>query len=472
MLNTEKKSIACSPLPLYSHQVEAVTKLIDNKGNFLIADEMGLGKTIQVLVYINYLFRLFDSKGRTPKVLIIAPMFLLNNWEREISKWFIENGTVSYFHKNQNSDILLINYAKLTKFHKELVKIKWDLVVVDESHYVKNSKAKRTKVFIGMGRGKERTKGIKDVAKKIILMTGTPILNKPYDLWTPIRILGWDRQCYDDSIPKEKKHFNFRNWKAFTTTYCNPYNNGFGMSYNGAENLDDLKKGLNKYNYLRREKKEVLDLPEKIRQIINLKQDSVVKNILKEQKEYIKDYEDFKAKEKSLIKTGDVGSLAKTRAELALHKAQSKEMKTILTNFYESNNNRLIVFGHHREPLKYLSNTFEDSYLIIGGLSAEEKTKRIDAWREKGGYLFMSIGAGAEGLTLTESSMMIFIELDWRPSINIQAEDRIHRVGQKKTCNYYYLLYQDSIDYYVAVRIGEKQHIINQVITKREVQND
>jgi len=201
----------------------------------LIADQMGLGKTMMALATLQNL--------SAYPALVVCPASLKLNWQRETRKWLIGkktsviNGYGAGYYK---TDIVIINYDILAKHIEALKNIEFKAMVLDESHYIKSSKTQRTKVC-------------RELSSNIsvrLLLTGTPILNKPKELISQLQMI--DR--LDD----------FGGWWRFATRYCGAFKGRFGLWMEGAENLGELNSKLREKCMIRRKKEDVLkELPPK-----------------------------------------------------------------------------------------------------------------------------------------------------------------------------------------------------------------
>ena len=222
----------------------------------LIADEMGLGKTIQALGVINV-------EKTIANVLVVCPASLKLNWKREATKWLtrplkisIANGTFS------PGGMVIVNYEQVKKYRSQIDAVQWDLLIVDEAHYLKNAKADRTASVLGRWH-QDPKKLVKPIqARRKLFLTGTPILNRPCELWTLLQAI--DKQGLGG------------NWKAFHTRYCAAYQGRHGWVIDGASHLDELQARLRSGVMIRRMKADVLtELPAKRRSVIAFTPESV-----------------------------------------------------------------------------------------------------------------------------------------------------------------------------------------------------
>lgn len=229
----------------------------------LIADEMGLGKTIQAIGVMN-------ATG-ADNILVICPASLRLNWRNELKRWLVkrELGIGIATGKSFPADeIVVINYDILAKHRTALRARDWDVVVYDEVHYCKNQKTQRTKEALGYA----DKKGVVEVppipAKRRLLLTGTPILNRPVELWPLLQAM--DPQTW-------------RSFFGFAQRYCAATNNGHGWDFSGASNLDDLQRRLRQTIMVRRLKADVLkELPAKRRQLIALPANGLSEHVERE----------------------------------------------------------------------------------------------------------------------------------------------------------------------------------------------
>ena len=225
---------------LMDHQKEAVKRLVVNR-RFILADDMGLGKTTATVVG--------SLETKAKKVLVICPASLKINWQREIQNYTDRPTFICDGKKYEDSDFVIINYDIIKNFHDPeneqeslILKSKFDLIIIDEAHYIQNKSAQRTKL-------------INDLVKKVDrlwLLTGTPMTSRPIDYYNLLSLV-------DSPVAK--------NWMAYVIRYCSGYQFRVGprkvWNVMGASNLEELRDRTSGLT-LRRLKEDVLDLPEKI----------------------------------------------------------------------------------------------------------------------------------------------------------------------------------------------------------------
>lgn len=423
--------------------------------NVLFADEMGLGKTIEALGVIN-------ADKDVSWVLVVCPASLKLNWARECERWLVGRGPIGVAGKKfpHDANIVIVNYDILGKWEKELSR-PWDLLVADECHYVKNKDAKRAKHLYALE------------ARRKLFLTGTPILNRPAELWAIVSFLD----------PEE-----FGDFWAFAKRHCDPKKNRFGWEFNGATNLDELHERLRSTIMVRRTKAEVLpDLPPKRRQVIELASDHIADLIAIETGAWqehqsglselrsLSDAEGGRDEaEAARLRTSinaAFGELAKLRQATAIAKVPLvvEHIKSVLDEA-----NKLVVFAHHRAVVSGLAEPFGDAAVTLkGDDTPEARQAAVDRFQtDPTCRIFVgSITAAGFGLTLTASSHVIFAELDWVPARLTQAEDRTHRIGQKNSVLVQHLVLQDSLDARMVGTLIKKQRVIDKV-TDGDVQAD
>lgn len=453
---------------LFPYQKEGVAFIESRKGRALLGDEMGLGKTIQALAWL-------ELHPESRPAVIVCPAHLKINWAREaksgLSKADVEVLSGEKPYPITSRDIIIINYdilpnkytvekdANGKKRYKEipgtgwvdhLIKIKPQVMVFDEAHYIKNNSA-------------FRTKGTKKLAKSIphvIAISGTPIVNRPIEGWNILQIL-------DRTI--------FPNFVDFTHTYCDAKHNGFGWDYTGASNKEKLHKILTETVMIRRKKADVLpELPSKLYSFIPMEMDN--------RKEYQKAMDNFidYLKETKGVKAANKAKAAEhlVRIEglkqLAV-KGKMKHAVNWIRDFLEENGNKLVVFAVHKTVIDGLMKEFKDiAVKVDGGLTAQQRDDAVQAFQDdpKVKLFVGNIQAAGTGLTLTAASAVAFVELPWTPGDLVQAEDRCHRIGQEDTVNVYYLLADRTIEEDIADLLDQKREVVEAILDGKEVEGE
>ena len=278
------------------------------RGNTLIGDEPGLGKTIQGVGVSN------DTPS-IRKVLILCPASLKLNWKREWLKWDIKGLSVGVIMDGKSefpdTDVVILNYnAKLLKNYIAAIHARtWDLLIIDEVHNLRNPKAQWTKMVFGFTPrpgAKDQTVVPAITAGKKLYLTGTPITNRPIELWPLLSSLRPDI---------------FNDFVKFAFRYCGPKNDGHGWDFKGESNLDELQELLRSTCMIRRLKTQVLkELPKKTRQIIELED---VKGLAKKEQSLIQKA----AKRMAELKAAQ--TMAYLSNDLAAYKTAAAELKDL-----------------------------------------------------------------------------------------------------------------------------------------------
>ena len=423
--------------PPLEHQKESIQKLVENK-KFILADDMGLGKTTSTIIAA--------LESGSKKVLIICPATLKINWKREIENY---SDKAVYIAEGKNfstdADFVIINYDIIKNFHdtkkkgeSQILDANFDLVVVDEAHYIKNATAQRTKL-------------INDLVKKVDrlwLLTGTPMTSRPIDYFNLLSLI-------ESPVAK--------NWMAYAIRYCQGYQFNVGgrkvWNVMGASNLEELRDrtaGLT----LRRLKENVLDLPDKIITPVYLRLKS------KMYEEIMGEYYDWydKNPEESKSLTVQFTKLTKIRQVIADEKVS--QTIELAENIVEQGK-KVIIFCNFTDSLNKICEHFGKSAVKINGsMSKPERQHSVDSFQEndKIKILVGNIKAAGVGITLTAAEAVIMNDLSFLPSDHAQAEDRTYRYGQKNNVLVYYPIFENTIEGIIYDILNNKKQVIATVM--------
>ena len=425
---------------LYPFQQKGVGFLEAKRGRALIADEMGLGKTIQALAWL-------QLHPELSPVIIVVPASLKLNWEKEINIWMsddrttyiqILSGTTPY---KIIGDIVIINYDILHAWTEKIKKIRPQVMILDEVHYIKNNQAKRTKAVKKLGK----------FIPHVIGLSGTPIVNRPIEIYNAINII--DRTIFPSQ------------WD-YTEKYCARKYNGFGYDVSGASNTEELNYKLVNTIMLRRLKKDVLpDLPDKVHSYIPIELDNVEEYKYAETN-FVSFVRQYKGKE-AAVRASNAQALAEIEGlkQLAV-KGKLKQCINWIRDFLESDE-KLVVFATHKFVIEELMKAFPKiAVKVDGSVTGKNRQLAVDSFQKLSTVrLFVgNIKAAGVGITLTAASNVAFIELPWTPGDLVQAEDRVHRIGQKNSVNIHYLLASETIEERIAKLIDKKRKILDSVL--------
>jgi SWI/SNF-related matrix-associated actin-dependent regulator 1 of chromatin subfamily A len=429
--------------PPLSHQKEAIEKLASHY-KYILADDMGLGKTTSTVIAA--------LESGAERVLIVCPASLKINWKREIQNYTDKSISIVEGKKWESADFVIINYDILKNFHdtknKEesvIMQEGFDLVVVDEAHYIQNVQAKRTKL-------------INDIITKIgkvWLLTGTPMTSRPINYYNLLNLVE-SPVAY--------------NWMAYVIRYCEGYQFNVGSrkvwNVNGASNLLELR-DRTKTHVLRRLKQDILDLPDKILTPVYLNLKS------KQYEELMGEYYDWMeddSEKKSL--TVQFSKLMKVRQVIAENKV--KETCEIAENIIEQGK-KVIIFTNFTDTLNQITDHFGKSAVKLDGkMSKPARQHSVDQFQEndKIKVFVGNLKAAGVGITLTAAEAVIMNDLSFVPSDHSQAEDRAYRYGQKSNVSVFYPIFENSIEGIIYDILSQKKNIFETVMGDNEGKGD
>ncbi|MHB8570461.1 MAG: DEAD/DEAH box helicase [Metallibacterium sp.] len=425
---------------LREFQKTAVEYVSEHRHTFIV-DPVGCGKTVEVISSLQYL--------KAYPALVVVPAIAISTWEREIKFW-LANQNVSYsiLHTTQKginltTDIVITTYDMVKKYLIELQTMPFKTLVLDESHLVKDKKTQRFKSLIEVAKDKEN----------VILMSATPIANKPIDLIAQLEIMGMFKPL-------------FKSVSDFTQRYCDVEETA------GASNIDELKDILRANCMIVRSKKEIMpEMPETTRIPFEIRLSSKYREMYKRAVDDISNWYYDKTRHDLIDKITD-GNL--TRKELAYIEEQSIKQKAkgkslshealIRLNalrqiagmgklesikewldVFLGNDEKLVIFVDHHDVLAKLVQLYPSSAFIHGKLSPANRGKQIQRfWEDKDcKFIIASIRAAGVSIDLQNASNALFVEMWWTATAHTQAEGRLERHGQKNAMTMYYALMAD-----------------------------
>ena len=449
----------------------------------LVADEQGLGKTVEALGTIN----LIPEIHRT---LVVVPASLKINWSREAAKWLVRPTTIKIVDKVEDlpapngTDLMVItNYDRLVgkhgqELHAALRAQRWDLMLSDEAHFLKNPKSQRTIAVLGrkaQPRKKiEEIPGLAQSATRCAFMTGTPILNRPAEAHALLATLD----------PTE-----FGNFFTFGKRYCAGHQEARGRhtfwDFTGASHLDELQTKLRSRCMVRRLKSEVLtELPPKRRQLIVLEPDAKARKLIARECELAEGTEAVEAEADMAHAAGDqagyaaavarleqattsFAEIAKLRHDLAVAKVPA--VIEHIDGMLEDGCGKLLVWAHHHDVVDLLMEHFGAAAVEVTGRTSQvDRQAAVDRFQaDPAVTIFVgNIKAAGVGLTLTAASNEVFAELDWVPANVSQAEDRAHRIGQVNPVLVQHLVFDGSLDARIAAAMVARQEIADKALDR------
>lgn len=379
------------------------------------------------------------------KVLIICPASLKINWQREIENYTNRSTYICGSKRYEEADFIIINYDILKNFHdpkdrenSKILKSNFDLVIIDEAHYIQNKTAQRTKLINDF---------VKDI-DRLWLLTGTPMTSRPMNYYNLLELI-------ESPVAA--------NWMAYVIRYCSGYQFKVGnrkvWNVMGASNLEELRDRTSR-QVLRRLKTDVLDLPDKIITPVYLRLKS------KEYEELMGEYFDWydKNPDENTSLTVQFTKLTKVRQVLAKEKINSTI--ELVENILEQDK-KVIVFTNFTESLNKIYEHFgKQAVYLDGSCSPAKRQNAVDEFQnnDKIKVFVGNLKAAGVGITLTAAEAVIMNDLSFVPSDHAQAEDRSYRYGQKSNVSVYYPIFENTIEGVIYDILSKKKNIFETVM--------
>ncbi|XP_053838228.1 DNA annealing helicase and endonuclease ZRANB3 isoform X3 [Vidua macroura] len=423
----------------------------------MIADEMGLGKTIQAIA-ISYYY-----KNEWP-LLIVVPSSLRYPWVDEMEKWIPELSPddISIIQNKTDiggistSKVTILGYGLLTSDAQTLVdtlyRQKFKVVVIDESHYMKSRNATRSKILLP----------IVQKALRAVLLTGTPALGRPEELFMQIEAL----------FPRR-----FGTWNEYAKKYCDARVRFFGKrrqwDCRGASNLEELHQLLSEI-MIRRLKNDVLtQLPPKVRQRIpfDLPQ-AAAKNLNATFAEWEKLMRSLSSDATESHFSQVMNLITRMYKETAIAKAGA--VKDYIKMMLDNDKLKFLVFAHHLSMLQACTEAVIESkarYIRIdGSVPSAERIHLVNQFQKdpETRVAILSIQAAGQGLTFTAATHVVFAELYWDPGHIKQAEDRAHRIGQCSSVNIHFLIAKGTMDTLMWAMLNRKAKVTGSTLNGKK----
>ena len=423
----------------FEYQKQCAIQIAKLDGRALLAMDMGTGKSLTSLLWAKW-------NPEIRPVVIVCPASLKWNWQRELTVHFNWRGEILEGRRGRTltprtTDFWIINYDVLKDWVRILQDAKPQLVILDEVQYIKEKSAKRSKAVRSLCQSVEH----------IIALSGTPITNRPAELWHILHIIRPDI---------------YKSFHSFANTYCNPVWTRWGWQYPGARDLPKLHRKLKRQLLIRKRKQDVLkDLPEKIRTVIPLPLDDA--------KEYEAARNEFlvwlervypkkvkkAAKAEQIVKLGYLKRLAAERKLAAV-------MKWI-DDFLEGEDGKLILFAIHKKIIDEIRKRYTKiSVVVTGEVKSRDRQLAFDRFNKdpKIRLFIGNIQAAGTGWNGTIATTVAFAELGWTSAEHIQAEDRAHRIGQKDGVNCVYLVARGTIEEKLCGVLERKQRHLMEIL--------
>ena len=406
-----------------------------------IADEQGLGKTVQALAAL-------EADDAYPAI-VVCPASIKLNWRHEAAIWVPHRSVAVLTGRTLDAaaraelaeaEIVVVNYEILDAHLDTLADRAPRAAVFDESHYCKQPRARRTKAAIALA-SRIHVDGLR------LALTGTPVMNRPKELVSQLRLLG----------------------------RLTDFGSGARLArkFRGAASHERLHWNLRAHCYVRRLKSEVLpQLPDKRHETVIVEIDNAEEYRLAE-----RDVVAWLQSQPLDLRTLEARVSAALRAErLArlnyLRQLSGRGKLAASLHWIEdfvASGEPLVVFADHIEVQKAVLKRFPGALHVLGADSSADRDAAVRAFQEPDGpsVIVCSLKAASHGITLTRASNVAFLELDWTPARLEQAEDRTHRIGQRNSVTAWYLLAPDTIDATLEGVLEAKREVIGAITDGR-----
>jgi len=428
-------------LELYPFQKVAVAFAEMSKGRCLIGDEMGIGKTISAIGYAA-----INPQARP--AVVVCPSNVKFNWKKEINKW-LPDETVQVITSGKDEpelgDFIIVNYDLMTKMQEKLTKLVPRLVILDECHYIKNSGSKNKPVKRTVA-----TLALCRFTPRILALSGTAIASRPKEFFNTLNLMR----------PEQ-----FASFWDFAQRYCDPWHDGFGWNFDGASYTQELNERTRDL-CIRRLKSEVLpELPPKTRTFLPIhlsKKDRSPYDIAQE--EWDRRIEEAYINGEKL----PAGTMLNMINDLRHICGQVKVNYAVdwITQYMTQTGKPIVVFTHHRDVLKRIAGKFKNVQTISGDVNSKKRQQIVEDFQEgKIDLLVCNTIAAKEGITLTRADTVLFIEREWVPTDEEQAEDRVYRIGQESdNVHAVYLSVAGTIDEHFDRVVEAKRQVVKAVL--------
>lgn len=429
------------PFPFQDEVIKEMERL---NGRVLCSCSMGLGKSAMSLWYA-------ARNNKTP-IIIVCPASVKWQWQAEVMKvlgWRAAVCEGTRPNHSVGSKVTIINYDILGGWLERLRASKPKLIVIDECQYVANTKTKRTRNVGKLCKG----------VRHVLALSGTPLVNRPIELWSTLHLLRPSR---------------FSSRFSFGLEYCAGRRGRWGWEFKGATKTSELHQLLLDTCMVRRRKADVLhELPAKIRQVVPVDLSDVA--------EYKRAEADFIAWLRQQDPNAAIRASraeAVTKAGYLLRLAAKLKCKAVVgwvNEWLADADGKLVLFAVHRKMIEAMQRRIDSPCVVIdGSVGGRERSHAVEQFQtdKRTRVLIGNVVAAGVGLNLTAASSVAFSELPWQPGAVTQAEDRCHRIGQQDSVNIYYLVAHGTVEEKRAAIIGRKQNVLSAVLDGGRVEGD
>ena len=440
--------------PYQKHGFDWLHFLKEYKFGGILADDMGLGKTVQVLAYLQSQQEQASAESEAASLLIV-PKSLIANWQRESEKFTPQLRFLEYMGNFRNKDIsvfyeydvVLTTYGTMLRDVELLRGYTFSHIILDESQAIKNPLAKSAKAA-RLLKGQHR-----------IVMTGTPVENNTFELWSQFAFLNPGL---------------LGNMDYFKREFANP------IESDGDEESAALLRKLVYPFILRRTKEQVApELPPRTERIVYTDMDSAQKKF------YNQTREKYRAELLGLIETNGINDarfkilegLLRLR-QIAIHpalvdkkyKGDAPKFEILLETLetLQAENHKALIFSQFVETLKLVKKELDArkvKYIYLDG-QTQKRQEKVDQFQNDAliPFFLISLKAGGVGLNLTAADYVIHLDPWWNPAVEMQASDRAHRIGQEKPVFVYKIIARDTVEEKILQLQEKKRALVRNII--------
>lgn len=421
--------------------------LTDNRLGACLADDMGLGKTLQAIALISKTHE--EKKKRS---MVIMPKSLIFNWESEIKKFAPNLKIAVYYGINRElsilkkADVVLTTYGTIRNDIENLLKEKFDLLVLDESQNIKNINSQTTKAVLLLN------------AEKRVALSGTPVENNLLELYSLFRFLNPEM---------------FGTVQSFTNNYIIPI-----QKYSDTSTIEELRKKIYPF-LLRRVKKEVLaDLPDKIEKLVYVDMNEEHRKYYEEKRKYY-----YSLLENNTSSQGTFDKFFVLQAinelrhivsspELDNNKIISSKKEVLIENVIEAieNDHKVLIFVNYLSSIESICNSLKENKIKFLKMTGQTKDRQslVDKFQSDNRYkvFVMTLKTGGVGLNLVSADTIFIYDPWWNKTVENQAIDRAYRLGQDKTVFAYKMIMRNTIEEKILKLQEIKDKLLDDLISE------
>jgi SWI/SNF-related matrix-associated actin-dependent regulator 1 of chromatin subfamily A len=428
------------------YQDKAVRKIEHFKGRALIACEMRMGKTFIALKWL-------QRNPEASPAVVVCPEIGKLHWEEKAQRHFsirsvVLNGTSpperKFIHNNQ---LYILNWEILQYWVSFLQRARIKSVILDEVHYIKESRTQCYKAT------KALTKGL----PYLLALGGTPAKSRPAELFNILNLLRPDR---------------FPSFWRYGFRYCKPSYRPWGIEFKGASHLDELHTNLNAWCMVRMLRKDFMHELPKDRRLIPIE---------------LSDTNEYHEAETSFIKWLSKRSITRAKkakkAERLVQMGYLKRLAVTLKlpgvlkwidRWLDKKKGKLVVFAIHKEIIQQLAKTYKGKCVVVDGNVRGKKRQLAVKTFQTDPKCRLFIGntkAAGTVIELSKGKAVVMIEFPWTPGDLTQCEDRIFDQKKKKSLRIYYLVGKDTIEHHLCEVLQTKQDVLSETFDGDKAKN-